>query len=412
VRIRYLSQYYPPEPGAPAARVSGLSRLWARAGHHVEVVTGLPNHPNGVVLEPWRGRVATTDDDQGVRVLRNWLFAVPNRRIAQRVMSQASYAVSVSTLGLARAGRSDVVIATSPSIFTGWAGLVHARAARVPFVLEVRDLWPQLFVEMRMIRNPVAIRAASAMELALYRSADLIVTVTHRFREIIAGRGIPQERIAVIPNGVDLEGFSVRPGQADEIRRRYRLSGRFVVSYVGTHGVLHRLDFLLDVAERLREDPRFHVLFVGDGAERPKLEALARSRGLGNVTFAGLQPHADVPAFYAASDVCYVPLRPDPFLADNFVPSKIFEILAVGTPILGCVGGEAAGILESSGISRVVAPGDVPGIERALREFAEEPVGASARAGARDYARGWARETLAERYLRRLETLVEAETAR
>lgn len=412
MRIRYLSQYYPPEPGAPAARVSGLSRYWAEAGHQVQVVTGLPNHPDGVVREPWRGMWKARERDAGVEILRNWLLALPNKSIKQRLIGQASYAVSASTLGLARSARADLVIATSPSIFTGWAGLVHARAQRLPFVLEVRDLWPQLFIEMGMITNPVAIKLADRTERTLYRSADLIVTVTNRFRDIIVGKGIPPERVCVIHNGVDMDHFAPLEGEREAVRARWGLSDKFVISYVGTHGVLHRLDFLLDVAERLALAPDFHVLFVGDGAEREKLASETERRGLSNVTFAGLQPFEAIRGFYAASDICYVPLRPHPFLFNNFVPSKIFEILGAGRPILGAVGGEAAEILEASGLGRVVAPGDVDAIEEAIREMAKDVPDQAAVDGARRYVERFSRDALAERYLGHLDQLIGGGTAR
>ncbi len=406
MRIRYLSQYYPPEPGAPASRVSHLSEAWAALGHEVEVVTGFPNHPQGVVPPEWRGKVTGLEETKGVRVQRNWLLALPNRAIAQRLVAQASYGLTAATLGAARARPCDVVIATHPSIFTGWAGLVHARLHRVPFVLEVRDLWPQLFIEMGMIKNPILVKALNAMELALYRSADLIIALTNRFRDRIIEKGIAPERVKVIHNGVDLTDFQVQPGEAGAVRRALNLDDKFVVSYVGTHGVLHRLDLLIDVADHLRGQPRLHFLFVGDGAERPKLEKLAKDRGLVNVTFAGLQPYSAIRGFYAASDLLYVPLRPDRFLLENFVPSKIFEILATGRPILGALGGEAAGIVRESGLGRVVTAGNIVEICEAIIDCAANPPSQAARDLARLFVTDFSWERLSQEYLGHLSNLV------
>ncbi|MCP4870084.1 MAG: glycosyltransferase family 4 protein [Proteobacteria bacterium] len=391
--------------------MSGLSRFWAAHGHSVQVVTGMPNHPDGVVREDWRGLWKSREQDQGVEILRNWLLAMPNKSMAQRLIGQGSYAVSASTLGRVRSAKADVVIATSPSIFTGWAGLTHRIGSKVPIVLEVRDLWPQLFIEMGMITNPVAIALASRMEKKLYTSADLIVTVTNRFKDIIVGRGIPEDRVVVIHNGFDPDHFAEVPGERDEVRARWGLQDKYVVSYVGTHGLLHRLDFLLDVAERLKDDPRFQIFFVGDGAERAKLVAEAESRGLGNVTFAGLLPYSEIRGIYAASDLCYVPLRPHPFLFENFVPSKIFEILGAGRPILGAVGGEAAEVIEESGLGRVVQPGDVDAITAAVRDMADHPYDEAARQKARDSVSRFRRNDLATRYMDHLQELVE-ETSR
>ena len=411
MRIRYLTQYYQPEPCAPAARVSGLSREWVRAGHQVEVVTGFPNHPTGVVPREWRGKITATEEDHGVRVLRNWFLPLANRGMPRRLTTQAAYALSASTLGLARSGPADVVIATSPSIFTGFAGMVHHHASRIPYVYEVRDLWPQLFIEMGMIRNRALIASLDRVVMALYRGADRIVTVTDRFAKIIAGKGIPAEKIRVIHNGVDADAFAPVEGERQAVREALGYTDEFVISYVGTHGVLHRLDYLIDLAEALKDDDRFKILFVGEGAERLQLEAAARSRGLRNVTFAGLQPPNRVRGYYAASDLGYVPLRPHPFLQENFVPSKIFELLAVGRPILGAVGGEAAEILERSGVARVVVPGDIQAMRAAVLDIAARPPAAEALAAARAFARQFDRTTLGKRYLGYLEELVAAGAA-
>ncbi len=406
MRIRYLSQYYPPEPGAPASRVSHLGEAWAAAGHSVEVVTGFPNHPHGVIAPEWRGRITDLQHTKGVRVQRNWLLAMPNRAIGQRLATQASYGLTAATLGAVRARPCDLVIATHPSIFTGWAGLVHARMHRVRFVLEVRDLWPQLFIEMGMVKNPILVKMLNAIELALYRSADLIIALTNRFRDRIIEKGIAPERIEVVHNGVDLGDFYVQAGEAGRVRRALKLDDKFVVSYVGTHGVLHRLDLLIEVAAQLRGQPQLHFLFVGDGAERPKLEKLAADKGLGNVTFAGLQPYKAIRGFYAASDLLYVPLRPDPFLLENFVPSKIFEILATGRPILGALGGEAAAIVRESGLGRIVTAGDVAGICKAIVDCAANPPSQAARDQARLFVTKFSWERLSQKYLEHLSNLI------
>ncbi len=411
MRIRYLSQYYPPEPGAPAARVQGLSRYWVSQGHSVQVVTGFPNHPTGIIREPWQGQWKAREDDEGVEVLRNWLWALPNKSIRHRLLSQASYAASASTLGLARSNQADVMIATSPSIFTGVAGILHNRAQGVPFILEIRDLWPQLFVEMGMIKNPAAIALCNLLEQSLYQQADLIVTVTNRFRRIICERGIPEERVKVIHNGVEMQRFKPNVELRNAVRSQWGLEDKFVVSYVGTHGVLQRLDLLLDIAARLQADPKFHILFVGDGAEKSKLEQLTLERQLTNVTFAGLQPHESISGFYLASDVCYVPVRPHPFVVENFVPSKIVEILATGTPVLGAVGGEAAEILEESGLARVVTPGDVEASTDTIRSMAQKPPSQKARHNARKYVERFSRVNLAERYTAHIEDLLQTNRA-
>src|SRR5579872_172157 len=407
MRILFVSQYFPPEPGAPAARVSELARSWVRAGHEVTVLTAMPNHPAGVVPPEYRGRALARERDQGVDVVRTWVYAAPNAGRLRRSIAYASYATSAACWGQLHVGGADVVIATSPQLLCGLAGGIAAAARRVPFVFEVRDLWPESVVAVGALPagHPV-VRALTVVEEGLYRAAERIVVVTDAFRARLIERGQPPQKIQVIKNGVDLRRFVPAPS-ATPLRERLGWAGKFVVGYVGTHGMAHGLDAVLDVAKRLaaRDDVRF--LFVGDGAERRRLEARASDEHIANACFLGVLPRDRMNEVYATLDLALVSLRKTE-LFTTVIPSKIFEIAAMSRPILLSVDGEARAIVEASGGGVFVPPEDVGAVSAAIERFAaNRPMGeAMGAAGRKFVVREFDREALATRYLDVLEDVV------
>lgn len=383
MRIAYLSQYYPPEPGAPAARVSELARAWVRAGHEVTVLSGLPHHPTGIVPPRYRRRPLVVEDDEGVRVVRTWLYASPNAGVVRRSATYASYLLSASALGQLALRRPDVVVATSPQFLVGVAGRVVSALRGVPFVFEVRDLWPESIVAVGALsaQHPV-IRGLELLERGLYRSARAIVVVSPAFKRILVARGVPAGKLHVVTNGVDLARFRPR-GRDTALRQRLGLGDAPVVAYVGTHGMAHGLDTLLEAAKRLEDGPA-QFLFVGEGAERGRLEARARELGLTRIRFLGSLPRDEIPEVYATADVCVVPLRKSE-LFKTVLPSKIFEILAMQRPLVLSVDGEARRLVERSGGGVFTPPEDAAAMAQALRELTADP-GRAAELGRRGRA--------------------------
>ncbi len=403
MRIAYVCHYFVPEPAAPAARVHEMSRAWARAGHAVTVLTAFPNHPTGQIAPAYRGRVVASERLDGVRVLRNWLYAAPNRGVGRRGLNHLSFMVTAVLLGLPRLGRVDVVVASSPTLFSAVSAWLIARLQRVPFVLEVRDLWPDAFVEVGVMRPGPHIRLLAGLARLLYRQAARVVVVTDAFADRIAAQGIPREKLVTIPNGADTRLFSPEV-DGSPTRAELSLGDGFVAAYVGSHGVSHGLDAVLDAAARL---PDVTFLMVGDGAERGRLVAERARRGLSNVTMLASVSKDRVPGLYAAADVCLVPLRDVPIF-ETFVPSKAFEILAAGRPIVGAVRGEARRILERSGGAVLVDPGDGVAIAAAVDRLRGDPklrrqLGERGRAFA---VRCYDRDALAARYVKLLEEVV------
>ncbi|HEX6851068.1 MAG TPA: glycosyltransferase family 4 protein [Candidatus Polarisedimenticolaceae bacterium] len=401
MRILYASQYFPPEMGAPAARVSALARRWAARGHDVTVLTAFPNHPTGVIPPEYRGEIRRLETWHGARVVRTFVWAAANKGVLKRGIAYASWAASAIALGHGPAGRPDLVLATSPQFLVALSGWALSRLKGVPFVLEVRDLWPDSIVAVGALPpHSPAIRALRRLERFVYGQADLVVSVTRSFVPHLRSNGA--RRVAVIPNGADPEQFRVDASR-DALRERYGLGDRFVAVFAGTLGMAHGLETVIDAAERLRDDPRFLFWLVGEGARRSELEAEAARRGLTNVRFEGQVDRSAIPGVLAAADASLVLLRPTP-LFETVLPSKMFEAMAAGCPIVLGVRGEACEVLETSGGGIAIPPGDADALVAALRRLAADPVGARrmAERGRAFVAREYSHEAMAERYEREL----------
>ncbi|MBK8234417.1 MAG: glycosyltransferase family 4 protein [Deltaproteobacteria bacterium] len=410
MRILYLSQYFPPEMGAPAARVSELAARWVARGHEVAVLTGFPNHPTGVIPPEYRGRVLQREHYRGIEVLRTWIYAAPNKGVLRRGLAYGSFAGSSVLLGgLAReVRRADLVLATSPQFLCALSGLALARAWRVPYVLEIRDLWPQSIVEVGALppSHPIVL-GLRALERFAYAQADLLVGVTDSFARIWREQGVDPQKIRTIKNGVDLGFF--RPDQDGRAMRATLglTDDAFVVGYIGTIGMAHGLGTLLDVAERLRDHPGIEFVLVGEGAQRGALEQEARARGLTHVHFVGQLPRAQIPAVLAATDLPVVMLKDTP-LFETVLPSKLFEIMGCARPLLLAVGGEAKQLALEADCGWVIPPEDADAMADAILRVRASPDEAArrGRAGRAYVEQHFDREQLADRYLDELRALV------
>jgi colanic acid biosynthesis glycosyl transferase WcaI len=387
VKILFLTHYFPPEVNAPANRTHEHARQWVRDGHDVTVITGVPNHPRGEVFPGYRNRLIQEERIDGIRVIRTWTYVTPNEGFLKRTLNYVLFSLA-AVLASARAERPDVVVATSPQFFVGIAGAVVARLRRRPFVLEVRDLWPDSIVQLGQLRNPRLIRFLEWIETRLYRSAGGIVVNTRAFVDHIAGRGIPRDRIELVYNGIDPAMFSPRPPDR-ELLARHGLEGRWLVAYIGTLGLAHGLTTMLEAAERLRDEREFVFLFIGDGADRAHLEADARRRGLDNVRFLGLLPRQEIPAWISSIDCLLVLLRDLPVF-ETVIPSKIFEFCAQERPVVLAARGEIRRLVQEAKAGFVVDPENAEQLAAMLRHVREHPDEAAARARA---GREWVEES-------------------
>lgn len=404
-RILFISNYFPPEVNAPATRTAEHTRIWSGGGTDVQVLTSAPNFPEGAVFDGFENRL-TRDRDGGVEVLRVPMYISPNRGTVRRTLSYLSFMVSAAWHGPRRLRRPDVVVATSPQFFAAFAGWWVARAFRVPFVLEVRDLWPDSIVAVGAFEESLLIRFFRRLERWVYDKAHHIVVVTDSFVGDLEAKGIPSEKISVVKNGVDLEAFPIELlDSRDEVREKLGLSDRFVASYIGTLGMAHRADIILDAAELAAasddpEDRRLAFLLVGTGAQREEIEARLAEAGLDNVVLLDKQPRAEALALLAASDVSLVHLRAAE-LFQTVIPSKIFEAMAFGRPIVLGVDGEARRIVEGAGAGRFAPPENPTEMLAAVRSLRDDASLWSdmSEAGRRLVATSYDRRQLAERYV-------------
>lgn len=371
MRVLVVSHYFPPEVGAPQARLGELARFWTEAGVDVTVLTGMPNHPSGVVHADYRRSVVRRERRDGYEVVRTWLYATPNEGFLRKTLGHLSFLGSAASLGSWTVPRPDVVVVSSPTFFSIGAAWFTARLRRSRFVVEVRDLWPAVFVDLGVLTNPWVIRVLERLELAAYRAADAVVVLSEGFRDDLLRRGVPAEKVVTIRNGVDLERFE--PDAAPDPQVRARLGARpgdLLVLYLGAHGISHGLRSVVQSAARL-QGRGVHVALVGEGADKVAVARSVQELGVGNVTMLPAVPREQVPALVAAADVCLVPLRDVP-LFSTFIPSKIFEYLAAGKPVVGSVRGEAAAILAAAG-ALVVPPEDPEALADALLELRRDP---------------------------------------
>ena len=371
MRILIVTHYFPPETGAPQARLSALAETWAADGDPVTVLTGMPNHPTGIVPDEYRRAIRRRETRDGYRVLRTWLYATPNEGILRKTIGHLSFMASSVLLGGWACGRADTVLVSSPTFFSIGSAWLLARMKRARLVVEIRDLWPAIFTELGVLTNPRVIRLLERLELAAYRAADQIVVVSDGFRDNLISRGVPPGKVHTIRNGVTLDRFD--PAARPDSRLRARLGalpGDCLVLYLGTHGISQGLPGILDAAARLAAHP-VHFTFVGAGAEKQRLAGKAADLGLRNVTLLPGVAHADVPALLAAADICLVPLRAVPLFA-TFIPSKMFEYLAAGKAVIGSVTGEAAQILAEAG-AVVVPPEDPVALADVIRSLSADP---------------------------------------
>jgi colanic acid biosynthesis glycosyl transferase WcaI len=409
VKILYVSQYFPPEMGAPAARAAELSRHWARMGHEVTVLTGFPNHPTGVVPEEWRSRLHRlhhTEIVEGVRVVRTWLWPLPNRKAHERILNYTSFCVSAALSGLILP-ESEVVIGTSPQLLCALAGWWLAAWKRIPFVFEVRDLWPESLAAVGASSEGKFLhRVLSTVAGFLYRRADRLVVVTPAFQDhLVRYWNVPAAKISVVENGVETDIF--RQESSAELRKQLKLEERFVSCYIGTMGNAHGLETLIAAAEELQTTlPCAVFLLIGEGAEKERIVKLAAGRDLNNIRFFGQQPREWIPLYVSASDVCLVMLKKSE-LFKTVIPTKLLEYMACERPVIVAVDGQARQIVEEAGAGIFVEPGNSHALVNAISDMASEPecrrkMGAS---GRQYIVNRFSREKTAREYIKVLEEL-------
>jgi glycosyltransferase involved in cell wall biosynthesis len=342
MKLLFLSDNFPPEVNAPATRTFEHCREWARSGIEVTVITCFPNFPEGKLFAGYKNRLFQKEDIEGIRVIRVFTYITANHGFYKRTVDYISFGLSAFLAGLFI--RTDLIVATSPQFFAAVSGRWLSFFKRKPWVMEVRDLWPESIKTVGAMKDNFLIRYFEGLELRLYRSASHIITVTDSFKENLIRKGINQGSISVIKNGANLALYTPRP-KNQQILTELGLTGKFIVGFIGTLGMAHKLDFIIAAASKI-QDIGIHFLFIGAGAEKKNLEFLIEQNNPGNITLLGMIQKDRVPDYLSVVDVSLINLRKsETFKA--VIPSKIFESSAMEKPILLGVDGESRQIIET-----------------------------------------------------------------
>jgi glycosyltransferase involved in cell wall biosynthesis len=366
VRILIFTQYFTPEVGATSTRLHTFAAGLAERGHEVEVICEVPNHPRGVVHDGYRGRPVVRRSLDGFHASHVWVHTRAVKTTRTRLAFYASYAAMAALVGASRP-RPDVVLASSPPLSVAAAAAAVAARHRVPWVFDVRDLWPTAAVALGELSNPRLLRLAEALERQLYENAAAITAVTEPFRRHIAARVSRAEKVSVLPNGTSrlwTDGAKLEVDRAE----LHLPADRFIWTFAGNVGAAQGLEAAIDAAALL--DDRFRLLVLGDGPARPSLEERAHSGRKEAIEFRDQVAPAEALKYLRASDALLVPLAPDPVLA-SFVPSKLFDFCAVGRPVIVAAAGEAQRLAVAGGAALGVPPGNATALATALSEVAD-----------------------------------------
>jgi colanic acid biosynthesis glycosyl transferase WcaI len=368
--ILFLADNFPPETNAAATRVYERALYWVKWGHQVTVITSAPNFPQGKLFEGYENRWRQVEEMGGMRVVRVKTFITANEGVLLRTLDFMSFMGSAVMAGLFER-KPDLVVSTSPQFFAAVAGWMLGAFRRAPFIFELGDLWPRSIVAVGAMRQKWLLAMMERVELFLYRRAAAIIALTGAFKTDLVRRAIPAGKIAVVRNGVDLPRYAPRP-RDEALAQEWGLSGKFVVGYVGTHGMAHGLINVLDAAASLQGQDDIRFVLVGAGAERQMLIDEARRRNLANVVFLPPQPKERMPVIWSLLDVALVHLKNAEAFAE-VIPSKIFEAMGMGLPILlAAPEGEATAIVRADKAGLCVPAGDPLALATAARRLKDE----------------------------------------
>ena len=344
MNIFFITDNFPPEVNAPATRTYEHCQEWLKKGVEVTVITCAPNFPHGKVYDGYKNKFYQEENIDGIKVIRVWSYITSNSGFIKRVLDYVSFALMAFLVGLFK--KYDVIIATSPQFFTTWSAWALSKIKRKPWIFELRDLWPESIKTVGAMKQGRAIDFLEKVELGLYKDANKVIAVTDAFKTNLIDRGIEESNIEVITNGSNMELFSYR--EKDKVLlKELKLENKFIIGYIGTHGMAHSLDFIVNAISKI-DDASIHFLFIGDGAMKATIVEIASDLALKNITFLDPIGKEEVAKYLSIVDVSLAPLKK----SDTFktvIPSKIFEASAMQKPTLLGVEGQAQEILEKYG---------------------------------------------------------------
>ena len=399
MHILFLSDNFPPEGNAPATRTYEHAIRWVKMGHKVTVITGAPNFPEGKVFTGYKNSWYSREQVGGIDVVRVKTYITANEGFLKRILDYLSFMVTGFIAGCWQK-KPDIVVATSPQFFCACAGWLLSVVRRKKFIFELRDLWPASITAVSAMNKSKVIVLLEQIEMFLYRRADRIITVTHTFRDELIDRGIDGSKIDVVLNGVDLDRYQPVREKDAELAVQFQLENKFVIGYLGTHGMAHALDKVALAAEKLRHRDDIVFLFAGGGAAREQLAAMVKEKRLNNVLMLERQPKEMMPRLWSLCDLSLIPLKNSPLFA-TVIPSKLFESMGMGLPVLMSVPkGEATDIVSQTGCGIVIEPENPEQLARSIEQLTSDPT-AVAKLKRESFAAAplYSRDLLAEKML-------------
>lgn len=407
MHILFLSDNFPPEVNAPASRTFEHCREWVRSGHQVTVITCAPNFPKGKVFDGYRNRLWHSEEVEGIRVIRVWSYITRNERFLRRILDFMSFMLTAFLASLF-VRRVDIIIGTSPQFFTACAAYATSVVKRRPWIFELRDIWPESIRAVGALKKERLLDLLEHLELFLYRSATIVISVTNAFKQNLIARGIDGSKIYVVTNGVDTSRFVPIP-KDQQLLAELDLEGKFVAGYIGTHGMAHGLDTLIDSAKALAQSEyaaQVRFIMLGDGAQRLRLETRARTEGLDNVRFIDSVPKDQVARYWSILDASIIHLKKSE-LFKTVIPSKMFECMGMAIPVLHGVEGESAEIVIRHEIGVTFEPENhLDLVERLLALHTDSQMREQFARNGPVAAKHYDRKVLAEQMLSILEVVV------
>jgi putative glycosyltransferase len=392
LNILFLTDNFPPERNVPAMRTWEHVSRWVKDGHKVTIITTAPNFPQGKPLAGYTNRWYMKEDMGGVTVIRVKSYIAANEGFLKRILDYVSFMVTGGIVAMFQK-RPDILITTSPQFFCAVAGWVVSRLRRLPWIFELRDLWPASIVAVGAMKEGIAIKTLYWMEMSMYRAADRVIAVTKGLKQDLVDRGIPSDKIVVVRNGADTNRFTPRPKDATFVEK-FGLQGKFVVGYYGTIGMGAGVQTAVDAGRVLRDRGRddIVIMLAGAGAEYDEVEKSIQEQGLTNVKLLPPFDQADMPAVWSLLDAAIVMMKDRPLFRAT-ISSKTFEALAMGMPvIMSLPAGEATGLVDEYGFGINVLPENPEDMANAIQKLADDPaltkaLGQKALEASRDFSR-------------------------
>jgi glycosyltransferase involved in cell wall biosynthesis len=391
MKILFLTDNFPPEVNAPATRTYEHCKEWVNQGDEVTVITCFPNFPKGKVYGGYKNQWKKTEWIDGIKVIRVWTYITANEGFLKRTLDYISFSITAFFAGLFE--KTDIIIATSPQFFTALAGRSLSFCKRKPWIMEVRDMWPESIKTVGAMKDNVFIRYFEKEEKWCYKSADKIITVTDAFKQNIIEKGISPDKIEVVKNGANLDLYKPLPKDS-ELLQKLELNGKIIIGFIGTHGMAHKLEFILDCAKELK-DSDYHFLFIGDGAMKKSLLEKKEKENITNGTMLDSIPKNEVAKYLSLVDISLINLKKSD-LFKTVIPSKIFENAAMQIPILIGVDGEARSIIEKYNAGLFFEPEDKTSFFEKLDEISKSGNLEKFKAGCKKLATDFDRKKLAK----------------